>query len=527
MHWFGAYVKDHQGFCHECGIEADDCDNNCLWCDEFRDYLSDDIGAHDNIWPYDFTSQESYTEACAFANEADDIIADEEVCWWSGDPGYVQGISSPAVDPRDFTSKEDYEDALYHRLFEEAISRHVVIPNTTFWFHTYVKFLKDSESVFCADKSILALLDELNYCEDSTFEHLTAPSIDELERELRYSSWKKPRIEPRSSRCYSSWYYRPYYSHKQSVRRYRKKYTEEQFRNDLFYHYPELLNLVNGIVHRRSVDRRHRLSQMEEHFEKYLPDVLITACYLHDVYGLSVEECVQNGFEGLLRGLKNGLWDQITPRWMWNLDKEVRREQYVLWEMRLHMIQRSQELADYLGFQIKRKAAVAIEPVLFERDVPWDITPNAFSENYNMLENAKFASDRTRRFFANKPSVPLDLEKVLKEDACDFNDELYRSCAIDLLRDLVNKLPKREKDIIVLRYGLNGNETMTLDEVGEVYYITRERVRQIEKKAIDLLKKLPGYADLCELTENPISRGAKHRIYVQKKTYEPAGITHK
>lgn len=511
-HWFDAYIKDYQAFCHECGFETDDCENDCRWCDEFRDYLRDDISAHENIWPYDFTSQESYTEACSFANEADDTIADEEVRWWSGDPGYVQGISSPAVDPRDFASREEYEDALYRHLFEEAVSRHAVIPNTDFWLHTYVKFLKDAESVFCADKSILALLDELNYCEDGTYVHLIVPPTDELEREIRYSSWKKPRIEPQRSRYYSSWYYRPYYSRHKTITRYRKKYTEEQFRNDLFHHYPELLTLVNTVVHHRSVDRSCKLSQMEEYMEEYLPDVLIAAFYMHDMFGFSVEECVQNGLEGLLRGLKNGLWDQNTPRWMWNFDKEARREQYVLWEMRLHMIQYSLELADYLGFTMNRKVSKIIEAVMFERKDLHELSVDDFSISYEDWEVSKFCAEQIRRFFNEKNPIGLVPTQDLSEESLDCDAAMCRTCAIDLLRNMVQQLPDRERNCLVLRYGLESGTPMTLEEIGDELWISKERVRQIERKAIELLKRLPSYADLCELTENPVPQGAKYLL---------------
>lgn len=516
MHWYDKYIKEYKQYCLESGWKSSECDGNCEWCDEFQDDFADYVGANERVWPYDYRTQEEYEAACAFADDADGIVSDEEVRWWNGDPGYARGISSPAVDPRDFASREEYEDALYRHLFEEAVSRHAVIPNTDFWLHTYVKFLKDAESVFCADKSILALLDELNYCEDGTYVHLIVPPTDELEREIRYSSWKKPRIEPQRSRYYSSWYYRPYYSRHKTITRYRKTYTEEQFRNDLFHHYPELLALVNGVMHRHAVDRRYKPSQMEKYIEEYLPDVLISAFYMHDMFGLSVEECIQNGLEGLLRSLKNGLWDQNTPRWMWNFDKEVRREQYVLWEMRLHMIQYSLELADYLGFTMNRKASKIIEAVMFERKDLHDLSADDFSISYEDWEVSKFCAEQIRGFFNAKNPIGLIPPQDSSEEYLDCADEMCRTCAIDLLRKIVQQLPDRERNCLVLRYGLESGTPMTLEEIGEKQWITKERVRQIERKAIELLKKLPGYADLCELTGNPIPKGAKHLPAVPK-----------
>lgn len=49
-------------------------------------------------------------------------------------------------------------------------------------------------------------------------------------------------------------------------------------------------------------------------------------------------------------------------------------------------------------------------------------------------------------------------------------------------------LTHREREIIRLRYGLAGGYTYTLEEVGEIFKVTRERVRQIEKKAMSKLQ---------------------------------------
>ena len=47
---------------------------------------------------------------------------------------------------------------------------------------------------------------------------------------------------------------------------------------------------------------------------------------------------------------------------------------------------------------------------------------------------------------------------------------------------------KREADVIRLYFGLNGSHPMTLEEIGERFDLTRERVRQIKEKAIRRLK---------------------------------------
>lgn len=52
------------------------------------------------------------------------------------------------------------------------------------------------------------------------------------------------------------------------------------------------------------------------------------------------------------------------------------------------------------------------------------------------------------------------------------------------VRRILGTLSEKERGIITLRYGLDNNEAMSLKEVGEVYNLTKERIRQIEKKVL-------------------------------------------
>lgn len=59
----------------------------------------------------------------------------------------------------------------------------------------------------------------------------------------------------------------------------------------------------------------------------------------------------------------------------------------------------------------------------------------------------------------------------------------------DTILNALNELPERQKKVIEMRFGLNGREPMTLEQVGEVFKISGNRVRQIEAKALRDLKK--------------------------------------
>ncbi len=67
-----------------------------------------------------------------------------------------------------------------------------------------------------------------------------------------------------------------------------------------------------------------------------------------------------------------------------------------------------------------------------------------------------------------------------------MSDAMMRQEIWEVLGDV---LTPREKDVISLRYGLTTNEPCTLEEVGSLYNLSRERVRQIQSKAMRKLRR--------------------------------------
>lgn len=70
------------------------------------------------------------------------------------------------------------------------------------------------------------------------------------------------------------------------------------------------------------------------------------------------------------------------------------------------------------------------------------------------------------------------------------DERLMREWSIsEVNRVLSNKLNPRERDVLRLRYMASDNRKRTLDEIGFYYGVSREKIRQIEKKAISKIKK--------------------------------------
>jgi RNA polymerase primary sigma factor len=101
--------------------------------------------------------------------------------------------------------------------------------------------------------------------------------------------------------------------------------------------------------------------------------------------------------------------------------------------------------------------------------------------------------------------TPVSLEKpVGDEDESEFghfltdeNQELPDEAADvtlrkETLRKILGTLSSRERQVLELRYGLDGRHPRTLDEVGRTFNVTRERIRQIESRSLKRLQTVAG-----------------------------------
>jgi RNA polymerase primary sigma factor len=99
---------------------------------------------------------------------------------------------------------------------------------------------------------------------------------------------------------------------------------------------------------------------------------------------------------------------------------------------------------------------------------------------------------------------PVSLEKPVGDDAeqtlGDFVEDEAAESAFDIawgeqrtheVRRLLDSLPEREREVIEMRFGLTGARPFTLEEIGRLFDVTRERIRQIEHHALGKLRGLP------------------------------------
>lgn len=91
-------------------------------------------------------------------------------------------------------------------------------------------------------------------------------------------------------------------------------------------------------------------------------------------------------------------------------------------------------------------------------------------------------------------SVGSDDSRTVEDTLVDINGEgpekvSGKSLLKEDLENVLNTLNPRERDVLRLRYGLDDGRIKTLEEIGTVFSVTRERIRQIEAKALRKLKQ--------------------------------------
>ncbi|MFQ3613675.1 MAG: RNA polymerase sigma factor RpoD, partial [Cyanobacteriota bacterium] len=104
------------------------------------------------------------------------------------------------------------------------------------------------------------------------------------------------------------------------------------------------------------------------------------------------------------------------------------------------------------------------------------------------------------RFIAKSAQLPISLETPIgkEEDSRlgDFiesdgetpEDRVAKVLLREDLESVLETLTSRERDVLKLRYGLDDGRMKTLEEIGQIFNVTRERIRQIEAKALRKLR---------------------------------------
>ncbi len=108
------------------------------------------------------------------------------------------------------------------------------------------------------------------------------------------------------------------------------------------------------------------------------------------------------------------------------------------------------------------------------------------------------------------------LKTLLKEQK---NKELIRLNAVEIVESLFNELQERERDILSRRFALKDEGRQTLEEIGKLHNLTRERVRQIERASLKKIKKIEDLNTHLESVKVAVSKLLEEHGGIMEKDF--------
>ena len=248
-------------------------------------------------------------------------------------------------------------------------------------------------------------------------------------------------------------------------------------------------------------DEEYKLALMAKKGDSYARNKLLEAnlrfvvkiAKQYQNRGLSLSDLISEGNLGLMTAL-----DKFEP------EKGYHFISYAVWWIRQSILKAIGEKSRMIRLPMNRAADLAQvmqAKAKLEKDGVYDATIEDLAAECGLSRE-----DVLELMQISREVSSLDAPVGSEEDSSvgdfieadtDRPDEIVLNEALTAsVNKILATLPERERGIIEMRFGLNNKKPMSLKEVGELYNLTKERIRQIEKKVLTQLSEEKEVQDL-------------------------------
>jgi len=284
----------------------------------------------------------------------------------------------------------------------------------------------------------------------------------------------------------------------------KKKRRASTGRIDSVQSYLKEIGKIDAITAKDEKDLAKRIEEGDEDAKRRLAEanlrlvVSIAKKYIGRSPNLTLLDLVQEGNLGLFRAVEKFDWRKgykFSTYATWWIRQTITRalaDQARTIRIPVHMIE---TLTKYT--QAKRKLLQELDREALDEEIAAEMGIEVEKVRHLGKISQKAISLETPVGEDEKDSV---LGEFIKDDKIESPaSQAGRTLLREHLDHIFDDLAERERKIIAMRFGLDDGVTHTLEEVGQEFNVTRERIRQIEAKAIEKirthkdLKKLEGY----------------------------------
>ncbi len=263
---------------------------------------------------------------------------------------------------------------------------------------------------------------------------------------------------------------------------------------DQYLHDVEKYPLIEDALTEREIARKARAGDRRSAERLVTANLRFVISYVkkYQGRGLNLAELVCIGNEGLLKAVK-----KFDP------DKGVKFISYAVWWIRQTVLQALAEQTRSVRIPLNQNSNL----------VKLSRTETALTQQLGRTPTDREIADRMgepvqtiralRRVASAELSLDAPLDRTDRDSASfgerfsgledeDIQDEVEHQARRNFMQEMFKKyLTERERKILVLYYGLDDGEEMTLEEIGSLLGVTRERIRQIRNRAFEKLRQSP------------------------------------